>query len=111
MLLLSPFLVNAKNYEGEEISVSFGKESTLNLYYQGYNKFSVEEDNTFYYDGVQYTLTDSDISAKEIFCSYGYDCRHAVEKYFDFYRSHDYREHCTAALQHGRQYCGRSLYR
>ena len=31
------------------------------VYYQGYNKFYVEEDNTFYYNGVQYTLTDSDI--------------------------------------------------
>ena len=50
LLLLSPFMVSAKSYEGENIDVSFGDETNLNVYYQGYNKFSVESDNSFYYN-------------------------------------------------------------
>ena len=66
LLLLSPFMVSAKSYEGENIDVSFGDETNLNVYYQGYNKFSVENDNSFYYNGTKYTLTSQDIEAGEV---------------------------------------------
>ena len=66
ILFLSPFLVNAKSYDSENIDVSFGEETNLNIYYQGYNKFSVEEDNTFYYNGLQYTLSSQDKENGEV---------------------------------------------
>ncbi len=62
ILLLTPFIVEAKSFDNEKINISFGEENSLNLKYNGYNKFSVEEDKTFYYNGSQYTLSEEDIS-------------------------------------------------
>ena len=63
LLFLSPFLVDAKSFDSEFIDVSFGKEDSLNLSYTGYNKFTVEKDKTFYYNGVLHTLSNSDMNA------------------------------------------------
>ena len=57
-LIMSPFIVEAKSFENEVVSVEFGNEDTLNLKYSAYNTFAIEEDKSFYYNGNKYYISD-----------------------------------------------------
>jgi len=58
-LFISSVRVDAKSYSDDNISLEFGKDNVLNLNYQGYKEYGVD-DNEFYYNGNLYSV-NSDI--------------------------------------------------
>ena len=59
--LLTPFVVNAKSASESNIYVEFGNEDTLTLEYTGHNQYTLNDNNTFYYNGTLYSYTQEDV--------------------------------------------------
>ena len=59
--LLTPFVVNAKSASESNIYVEFGNEDTLTLEYTGHNQYTLNDNNTFYYNGILYSYTQEDV--------------------------------------------------